>query len=261
MVRAVKLEQSPSGTYTNASQGVFQSLNPAVSTPAITLTQPTNNSIFIAPVNLRIYASLFDPAALITNVTFYTNGQVFATDPSPPFTVTWTNPPLGIYSLTATADSVTGLTTNSAPVTITIDNGGKPLLSITPIGTSSNVITGQDILGRVYRLQSLMCFPPPPGKPLAPPPPPPPAPSSSPTRTLPLSDSTEPCTHKLSPLSPQFTRDHQGKRAGLRSGAFLLFGPGQPSCAQKSNGTCTAFNDCGVTHQPSKLIPCRPGLQ
>jgi hypothetical protein len=155
MVRAVKLEQSPSGAYTNASQGVFQSLDPAVATPVITLTQPTNNSIFIAPADLRIYASLFDPAALVTNVTFYTNGQWFATDDSPPFTLTWTNPPLGIYTLTATAEAVTGFTTHSAPVTVTIDNGGKPRLAIIPIGDSSNLITGQDVRNRIYRVQFL----------------------------------------------------------------------------------------------------------
>ena len=113
MVRAVKLEQSPSGAYTNISQGVFQSLDPAVSTPAITLTQPTNNSIFIAPVNLRIYASLFDPAALVTNVTFYSNGQMgeFA---APPYSLMWSNVPLGIYSVTARATCSSGLVTNSA---------------------------------------------------------------------------------------------------------------------------------------------------
>jgi hypothetical protein len=155
MVRAVKLEQSPSGTYTNVSQGVFQSLTPSVSAPAITLTQPTNNSILIAPLNLRIYASLFDPAALVTNVTFFTNGQLFASALSPPFTVTWTNPPLGIYTLTAIAQSAAGFTAEAAPITFTVDNGGRPLLAITPIADGSNVITGQDILGRIYRLQFL----------------------------------------------------------------------------------------------------------
>jgi Bacterial Ig domain len=153
MVRAVKLEQSPSGTYTNVSQGVFQSLTPSVSTPAITLTQPANNSVLIAPLNLRIYASLFDPAALVTNVTFYTNGQLLASAPLPPFTLTWTNPPLGFYTLTAIAQSAPGFTTDAAPVTFTVDNGGRPQLSITPIADGSNVITGQDVLGRSYRLQ------------------------------------------------------------------------------------------------------------
>jgi len=154
MVRAVRLEQSPSGTYTNASHGVFQSLDSSLCTQAISLTRPTNNSIFIAPVNLPIYASVFDPAALVTNVTFYTNGHWFASDPSPPFTLTWTNPPLGIYTLTAIAYAATGLTTNSAPVAVTIDNAGKPLLSLNPIGNDSNAITGQDFLGRTYRVQS-----------------------------------------------------------------------------------------------------------
>ena len=74
MVRAVKLETAASGTYYNPSQGVFQSLNPAVAAPALVLRQPANNAVFPAPATIPFQVGAFDPANRITNVQFRANG-------------------------------------------------------------------------------------------------------------------------------------------------------------------------------------------
>ncbi len=153
MVRALKLEQSASGTYYNLSQGVFQSIDASLAAPQITLRNPTNNTVLILPAEVALIASEFDPSGDITSIAFLANGQVLGNDNSPPFKFTWSNPPLGVYTLTAQATCASGLVTNSAPVTFTIDHAGKPRLNITALGAGSNSISGQDILNRTYRIQ------------------------------------------------------------------------------------------------------------
>ena len=155
LVRALKLEQTPSGSYHNLSQGILQSLDSSLTAPQITLVRPTNNSVLITPAQVTLTASEFDPSASITNVAFYGNAQLLGSDNAPPFNFTWTNPPLGTYTLTAQATCADGRVTNSPPVTLTIDNAAKPILLITALGNGTNAITGQDGLGRVYRLQFL----------------------------------------------------------------------------------------------------------
>ncbi len=153
MVRGVKLEVSASGTYYNPSQGIFQSLDCSFSQPSIVWLQPTNNAIFLAPATLQLSASTFDPANSITNVAFYTNGLKLREFTVPPYSLNWSNVPLGIYLLSARASASGGFTTNSDTVVLRVDNGGAPGLTITPLGPRSNAITGQDILGRIYHVQ------------------------------------------------------------------------------------------------------------
>jgi hypothetical protein len=155
MVRAVTLEQSPSGTYYNPSQGVFQSLNSTFAAPAISLVQPTNNATVLAPGTLQLRANTFDPANSITNVAFYTNGVKLTEFTTPPYTLSWSNIPLGIYSLQARASWAGGVLTATNAVTVTVDNGASPRLTLTSFGQQSNVISGQDLLARVYHLQVL----------------------------------------------------------------------------------------------------------
>jgi hypothetical protein len=67
MVRAVKLEVSGSGSYSNASQGIFQSLDGTAGAPGIILFQPTNTTTFGAWPAIQINADTFDPANSVTN--------------------------------------------------------------------------------------------------------------------------------------------------------------------------------------------------
>ena len=101
MVRAVNLEVSASGSYSNASQGIFQSLNPTFGAPTLVLFQPTNNATFLAPATIQLNANTFDPANSITNVTFYTNGVALGEFTAPPYSLAWSNVPVGIYSVSA----------------------------------------------------------------------------------------------------------------------------------------------------------------
>ena len=133
MVRAVNLEVSASGTYTNASQGIFQSLSSAAIAPGINLLRPTNNAQFTTPVNISLSASVFDPANAFTNIVFYANGVPVAQASGPlPYTVTWNNAPAGNYSVTAGGISSGGLAAISGAVNVTIG----PITNSPPVATN-----------------------------------------------------------------------------------------------------------------------------
>ena len=155
MVRAVKLEVSGSGSYYNASQGIFQSLDGSAGAPGINLFQPTNNSTFGVRPTIQINADTFDPANNITNVEFFANGVQIGQTSAPPYSLLWSNVPGGNYALTARAICSSGWGTNSSAVNVQVDNGGAPFLTISPLGNGTLAIVGDDVLGRKYHIQFL----------------------------------------------------------------------------------------------------------
>jgi hypothetical protein len=151
MLRAVKLEQSASGTYYNSSQGIFQSLDGTALIPLANLIQPTNNTLLLAPTNLPIQASVYDPANSITNVSLFANGVKLA-DLTFPYSFTWTNVPAGTFSLSVRVSCSSGKSAISAPLAVRVGSV-SPALAVTPLGNSSYAISGVGIPGNVYRLQ------------------------------------------------------------------------------------------------------------
>jgi hypothetical protein len=157
MVRAVKLEVSASGSYYNASQGIFQSLDGAAGAPALSLVMPGNNTLFIAPTNILIQASLCDPANGVTNVAFYANSLKVGEVTAPLYSAIWSNPPSGDYVLTARATCSGGFTTNSAPASVRVGSIA-PGLALASAGTGTYVLRGAGIPGYTYRIQSATQF-------------------------------------------------------------------------------------------------------
>jgi len=153
MVRAVKLEETPSGSYYNPSQGIFQSLDGSAGAPWVELFEPTNNASFGPLASIKLSASLLDPANAVTNVAFFANGNLIGFSSGPFYSFTWINVPGGTYSLTARALSSLGFQTNSSPVTIQVDTAAAPHLTIIRAGSGSNLITGDGVFGRVYTIQ------------------------------------------------------------------------------------------------------------
>jgi hypothetical protein len=155
MVRAVNLEVSASGSYYNASQGIFQSLDGTAGAPTIVLLQPANNALFIVPTNIQFSASVFDPANCISNMAFYANGvRVGEAATPPPYSLTWSNPPAGLYSLTARASCNSGWVTTSAAVSVRVI-GPSPNLAISPLSNGTYAISGASIPGRPNRVEFL----------------------------------------------------------------------------------------------------------
>jgi hypothetical protein len=111
-------------TVSNAPTPVFH--------PATYIYSPTNDSMFLAPANLTIYARAFESGGQVATVQFFadnvslgvvTNGSqmVFTNVSSEPlFTVAWSNVLAGSYALKVLATDTNGNTATSSVVNISV---------------------------------------------------------------------------------------------------------------------------------------------
>ncbi|HYC70071.1 MAG TPA: glycoside hydrolase family 9 protein [Opitutaceae bacterium] len=128
MVRAVKLETSPSGTYYNASQGVFWKAGGAgpvtggdTTAPTVSVTAPATAS----GTSVAVSATASDNVG-VAGVQFLLGGNALgAEDTAAPFSTTWnsTTATNGSHVLTAVARDAAGNRTTSAAVTVNVSNG------------------------------------------------------------------------------------------------------------------------------------------
>jgi hypothetical protein len=97
--------------------------------PSVSIINPTNNSLFIAPASLALLADAQDAGGNITKVEFFspTNTLGQATSGAPYFIVL-TNVAAGSYTLAAIATDACGNRGTSAPISITVID--RPPLSI-----------------------------------------------------------------------------------------------------------------------------------
>jgi hypothetical protein len=121
MVRAVTLEMTPSGSYYNSSQGVFQDLAESLGAPRIALVQPANETILLAPAKLTLDTTTFDAANRIERVEFWADDLKLAEDTGAGFGFTWSNAPAGSYLLSARGFCSDGLITTSGVAFVRVD--------------------------------------------------------------------------------------------------------------------------------------------
>src|SRR4030095_7758471 len=69
----------------------------------VTVTSPTNNTQFGAPATIVITATATDADGSVSQVDFYSGTDFLGSDTSSPYSVTWTNVPVGGYLLNARA--------------------------------------------------------------------------------------------------------------------------------------------------------------
>jgi phosphodiesterase/alkaline phosphatase D-like protein/2',3'-cyclic-nucleotide 2'-phosphodiesterase (5'-nucleotidase family) len=88
--------------------------------PAVAITSPANGSTLAAPANFTLGASAADIDGWITRVVFHRGSTAVATNTSAPFQVSLSSQPLGaqVYSVVATDNQ--GISSTSAPVSITV---------------------------------------------------------------------------------------------------------------------------------------------
>jgi Big-like domain-containing protein len=97
--------------------------------PTVSLTGPTNNAVFTAPVNITIEATANDSDGAISKVDFYQGVTLLGTKTTAPYSFTWNNVVAGTYSLTAKAtDNNNAVTTSTA---ITVISNSPPAVAIT----------------------------------------------------------------------------------------------------------------------------------
>ncbi len=97
--------------------------------PSVTLTAPLSGTTVSLPSTVELAASATDSDSAIAKVDFFANSSLIGTDPSPPYTFTWSAAP-GSHTLTAVAEDQFGARTTSAPATITVLNPA-PNVSLT----------------------------------------------------------------------------------------------------------------------------------
>ena len=93
--------------------------------PSVAITTPSNNALFAAPGEIPLTADAVangdDPADTITQVVYRAGAQIIGSSTTPPYSVTWSSVPAGVYNLTAVATNSDGEKGISAPVNVTVD--------------------------------------------------------------------------------------------------------------------------------------------
>ena len=99
--------------------------------PFIVVTNPANHASFPEPATVTIGANAQDFDGVITNVSFYSGTNNLGQSTAPPFSLTYSSLPRGIYNITATATDDAGVTSQSMPVQFIVYGSG---------GTQSNSV-------------------------------------------------------------------------------------------------------------------------
>jgi hypothetical protein len=88
--------------------------------PSLRITAPSMLATFAAgePIPFVVEAVAGLPTSSVQSVTFFANGLELGTVTSPPFTFTWTNPPVGNHVLQVSTSDIDGLVGWSLPVSV-----------------------------------------------------------------------------------------------------------------------------------------------
>jgi hypothetical protein len=97
--------------------------------PTVSLTQPVNNTIYVAPATVSVSANAADSNGSINRVEFYLNGSWAGTVTAAPYAGTFVSMASGVYTIMARAFDNKGLSTTSTAATITVND--LPTVSIT----------------------------------------------------------------------------------------------------------------------------------
>jgi probable HAF family extracellular repeat protein len=118
---------SSTGAKVLVSQAQPLAITPlASSPPTVSITNPVNNASFAAPTNITINATASASTGTVSQVQFLVGTKVLGVKTNSPYSVTWSNAPVGIHALTAIATDNTGLTGTSSVVNISISTNLLP---------------------------------------------------------------------------------------------------------------------------------------
>ena len=120
------------GASTTTSPATSVTVSSGSGLPAVNLTSPPPGTVFTTPVNISLSANATASSGRnIARVDFYyADTTLIGSATSAPYTTTWNNAPPGAYSLTAKATDNLGVSNTSVGVTITVNAGLAPTVSI-----------------------------------------------------------------------------------------------------------------------------------
>lgn len=111
---------------TRVSAAVAITVGTANLPPLVVLTVPEPCSIYDAPVDIVLAADAVDLDGGIAAVDFYEGSNLIGSASTAPYTILWTNPAPGTYTLTAKAIDNRSASAVSAPVTVTVGTANQP---------------------------------------------------------------------------------------------------------------------------------------
>ncbi len=115
------LANNANGSGTSLTESFTTSTSPVVP-PTVSITSPANGAAFIVGTIINIEATASDSDGTIVKVEFFDGAVKIGEDVSAPYTQTVNGLAVGDHQLIAVARDNSGATTQSAPVTITINN-------------------------------------------------------------------------------------------------------------------------------------------
>ena len=111
---------------------------PTNSPPTVAITDPTNNATYLAGANITIQAGASDTDGSVAQVQFFAGTNLLGTATANPYSVTWTNVPVGDYNLTAKATNNQGATSTSSAVNISVVNNAPAAVTLVDPMLSGN---------------------------------------------------------------------------------------------------------------------------
>jgi hypothetical protein len=115
-----------------------------IAAPTVAITNPPDGSVFWFPAPITLGAEASDTGSSISSVSFFANDEFLGKATTSPYSVVWTNPWPGRFTLTALAFDAVGQSTLSAPVHIVVTNI-LPLVKLSSPTNDSNFILGEGV--------------------------------------------------------------------------------------------------------------------
>jgi outer membrane protein assembly factor BamB len=88
--------------------------------PLVSLTSPTNGAVFRPGTNINLAATAVDSDGSVARVEFYSGTNLLGSVTNAPYSLVWSNVPVGVYALSARAYDNLGANTLSVPVTVSV---------------------------------------------------------------------------------------------------------------------------------------------
>jgi photosystem II stability/assembly factor-like uncharacterized protein len=88
--------------------------------PSVSITAPNDGESFAAPATIEITADAGSANSTISYVSFYAGTQHLGNANNPPYSIAWSNVPIGTYAITAVATDQNSAMVTSAPVNVTV---------------------------------------------------------------------------------------------------------------------------------------------
>lgn len=88
--------------------------------PVVTLATPSAGTTYASPAAITLTAIASNPGGTVAKVDFYNGDFIVGSKATPPYEFTWTDVPLGTYSLTARATSGNDVVSSSPPSLVTV---------------------------------------------------------------------------------------------------------------------------------------------